>query len=38
VNLNVNFNILKQFDCALVGRMRDLKAKVVYRSIGREEV
>jgi hypothetical protein len=24
VNFNVNFNILKQFNCALVGRIRDL--------------
>jgi hypothetical protein len=24
VNLNVNFNILKQFNCALVGQMKDL--------------
>jgi hypothetical protein len=24
VNFNVNFNILKQFNCALVGRIKDL--------------
>jgi len=24
VNLNVNFNIVKQFNCALVGRIEDL--------------
>jgi len=24
VNLNVNFNILKQFNCALVGQIKDL--------------
>ena len=24
VNLNVNFNILKQLNCALVGRIKDL--------------
>jgi hypothetical protein len=24
VNLNVNLNILKQFNCALVGRIKDL--------------
>jgi len=24
VNINVNFNILKQFNCALVGLIRDL--------------
>ena len=24
MNLNVNFNILKQFNCALVGRIKDL--------------
>jgi hypothetical protein len=26
VNLNANFNILKQFNCALVGRIKDLGA------------
>jgi hypothetical protein len=26
VNLNVNFNILKQFNCALVGQIKDLIA------------
>ena len=25
MNLNVNFNVLKQFNCALVGRIKDLK-------------
>jgi hypothetical protein len=29
VNLNVNFNILKQFNCALVGQIKDLIA-IIY--------
>jgi hypothetical protein len=27
VNVNVNFNILKQFNCTLVGRIKDLMSK-----------
>jgi hypothetical protein len=28
VNFNVNFNILKRFNCALVGRIKDLRITI----------
>jgi len=33
VNLNVNFNILKQFNCALVGQIKDLIVAVRFKCL-----
>jgi hypothetical protein len=33
VNLNINFNILKQFNCALVGQIKDLTGLNVYERL-----
>jgi hypothetical protein len=33
VNLNVNFNILKQFKCALVGRIKDMVTLYIICSV-----
>jgi hypothetical protein len=38
VNLNVNFNILKQFNCALVGLIKDLITLVSFKNFPPDRV
>jgi hypothetical protein len=38
VNLNVKFNILKQFNCALVGRIKNLIKLVLFKNFPPDRV